>query len=99
MAQPFMRGTAKVIKPAQPLDKDPAMMSYMMAAMPLFSLFTTCFVIRGHLIFVQFGDIGLIKNFLMNHLSLLPGALLLSFPREFLNILLPLLLGRYPHPR
>lgn len=46
-------GTAKVIKPAQLLDKDTAKSSLMIATVPLLVF-----------IFIQFADIGLMEIFL-----------------------------------
>lgn len=55
---------AKSIKPAQRLDKDPPILSHMMAAIPLFTLITACCILGVLLIFVSFGDIGWLENFL-----------------------------------
>lgn len=63
MGQSYRTGAAKVIKPAQPLGKDRAKMNHSTAGMLLLSLFTTFCIIGVHLLFAQFGDIGLMKFF------------------------------------
>ena len=56
-------GTAEVIKPAQLFDKDPAKLSRMMAATPpLVSISPVAYL--GDLIFVLFGNTGLMEKFL-----------------------------------
>lgn len=56
-------GKAKVIKPAQPLDKDPAEFLGTVSC-ATFGFISTCCVLGGLLIFVQFRDIGLMENVL-----------------------------------
>lgn len=55
-------GMAKVIKPAQPLAKDPVDQHEVHRAD--FAFLSTCCTLRGLLIFVQFRDIGLMENVL-----------------------------------
>lgn len=67
MAQPYLMGTAKVIKSARLFDKDQAKLSLMIAhdsliKPPLVSI-SMCYILRALLIFVQFGYIGLMKFF------------------------------------
>ena len=57
-------GTAKVLKPAQLVDKDSTKLSIMMVAVPLFVLIFLGCKLRGLLILVHLGDIGLMGNFL-----------------------------------
>lgn len=52
MAQPYLMGTVEVIKPAQLLDKEPAKLSCMVAAMTHLVLIATCCMVGGLLIFV-----------------------------------------------
>jgi hypothetical protein len=60
--------TAKVMKPAQLLDKDPATLHRMMPSpswrLSLLVLISMYCVLWELLIFVQLGDIGLMGNFL-----------------------------------
>lgn len=64
MAQPYLMGVAKVIKPAQLLDKNVPKLSCSMAAMPPFVATLLVAYLGDFLSFVQFGDFGLMENFL-----------------------------------
>lgn len=77
----------KIVRMTQLLDKDPAKLSHTMASMPSLVFISASCILGGLKIFAQFGDFRLMKIFLMNHLCVLPGELLLNFPRKFLNIL------------
>ena len=89
-------GMAKVIKPAQLLDKDPAKLSHIMATVPLLILTSTCCILWGGAFNIcMMRGYWIDGKFLMNHLCLLPGVLLLSFPRKVLNIPPLLLLGKH----
>lgn len=57
-------GMARVIKPAQLVDKDSAKLSIMVVAVLLLVLIFLCCKLRGLLILVHLGDIGLTGNFL-----------------------------------
>lgn len=63
LVKPYLKGMAKVIKPAPLLDKDPEILSHMMATVLLLVLISVCCMLGELLIFVQFGDIGLMANF------------------------------------
>ena len=45
-------GMAKVIKPAQLLDKDPAKLSHMIAGVPLLVMISACCILGELLVFV-----------------------------------------------
>lgn len=64
MAQPYLMGTAKGIKPARVFVKDQAKLSLMMAAVPPLVFTSVCRIPRALLIFVEFKYIGLMKIFL-----------------------------------
>lgn len=55
--------TAKAIRPAQMLDKDPANLSYMMAAIPPSDFISTFFILGRLLIFEQFRDFRFMEKF------------------------------------
>lgn len=57
-------GMAKVIKPALLLDKDPAKLSHVLASMSLLVLSSMCCMLGGLSVFVLFGDIELMGNYL-----------------------------------
>ena len=63
LAQPYLIGTAKVIKPAQLLDKDPATLHRMMPSpswrLSLLVLISLYYMLGELLIFVLLGEIGL----------------------------------------
>lgn len=54
----------QVIKPLQMLEEDPANLRFMMASVSFLVLILTSCMLEGLLVFVQFGDIELIGNFL-----------------------------------
>ena len=64
LMQPYLMGTAKVTKPAQPLDKDPANLNNKIATVPRLVFFSVCCILGGLLIFVQFGVNGFLENLL-----------------------------------
>lgn len=64
LAELYLMVMAKVIKPAHLFDKDQAKLSHMMSAVPLLVLPSACCYLGGYFIFVQFGNIGLMENFL-----------------------------------
>lgn len=94
IVQLYLMGMLKVIEPAQLLDKDLTKLSCMMVTVPLLVLIFTCCILGRLLIFVQFGDIGLMEIFLWI-IMLSPRVLFLSFPRKVLNIPPLPPLGRY----
>lgn len=87
---------AKVIKPAQLVDKDSAKLSIMVVAVLLLVLIFLCCKLRGLLILVHLGDIGLMGIFLwISYKSLMssPRSNASKFPQEYpeLSTLLPFL--------
>lgn len=53
--------TAKVTKPAQTLNKDPAKLRLKMPVVPPLAFISSCCILEG-LIFVKFGDTGLMET-------------------------------------
>lgn len=61
---PYWTRMTKVIRSAQLLDKDQAKLSHMIAAVPALVFISTCGILGGLLIVVQYRDIGLMGKFL-----------------------------------
>lgn len=60
MAQSYLIGTAKFVRPVQLLDNGPAKLSQMKVT---FDFISTSYILSKLLIFVQFRNMGLMGNF------------------------------------
>ena len=60
----YLMGMTQVRKPVQLSNKDPKNLSHMMATMPPLLFIPTYYILERLLIFVKFGNIGLMEIFL-----------------------------------